>query len=462
MRQSIRRLSLALLGAFATVGLLAGYWSLWRAPGLLVREDNPRRVVAEQHIQRGEILDRDGVVLAQTLIIDGVATRGYPVPGMAPVVGYYSLRYGTSGIEGQFDSLLRGDTTDNTWQRLWSDLLHRDQVGGDIRLTLDADVQQAAANLLEGRQGAVVVLDVPSGKVLAMASAPTYDPNLLEENWDSLRDDPTAPLLNRATQGLYQPGAGLESVVLGLAINTGVATPDDPAPASGSEIIGGIILPCASNTVTPPTVADAYLSACPAAFELLGAALGPDRLNAGLADFGLLESPEFALPVESSGPAFAASELTVRQTAIGQSEMRVTPLHMAEVAAAFANRGQIPPLQLVEATRLPDNPWKPTAVSGTPRGTISRDNAASVATLMDEAVRNGAAKRAALPTRSVSGHAGLALTGPQETLSAWFIGFAHLNENEAYAVAVLLEDTTDAGEAAYVGGQVLKAAFNTR
>jgi len=462
MTQSIRRLSLALITAFGVVALFAGYWSLWRAPGLLAREDNPRLILADQRIQRGQILDRDGVVLAHTTSAEGVAVRDYPVPGAAPVVGYDSLRYGTSGIESQFDGLLSGDTTTTIWQRLWDHLLHRNPVGGDIRLTLDADVQQVTANLLAGRQGAIVVLAVPSGDVLAMASAPTYDSNLLEENWDALRDDPAAPLLNRATQGLYQPGAGLESIVLGAAINARVAALDDPAPDSRTEIVGGVILPCASNNRALLTLADAYLNACPASFEDLGAALGSERLTAALSDFGLFSSPAFALPVESSEQIFADNESSVRETAIGQSDLTVTPLHMVSVAAAFANHGQIPPLQLLAATRLPGEAWQPAQATGSPRGTISRSNADAIAGLMAESVRTGSAQRAALSSRNVSGHAGLALTGPEETLSAWFIGFVPLTDEESYAVAVLLENTSDAGEAAALGGQVLKAAIDTR
>ena len=462
MKQSIRRLAIAMEAAFAIVALFAGYWSLWRAPGLLAREDNPRRVLAEQHIQRGQILDRNGVILARSTVIDGIASREYLVPGAAPVVGYYSLRYGASGIEDQYDSLLRGDTSGTFWQRLWDGLLHRDPIGGDVRLTLDAEVQQTAATLLAGQQGAIVVIAVPSGKVLAMASAPTYDPNMLEENWDALRDDPSAPLLNRATQGLYQPGASLESIILGVAINSGEAKLNDPAHGSQSETTDGSILPCAANNRVPFTMTEAYLFACPAPFEMLGEILGPITLNAALSDFGLYESPAFALPVDFSEPHLVGTEPSAGQIAIGQGDLTVTPLHMARVVAAFANHGQMPPLTLVSETRIAGMPWQANQPDGTPRGTISPVNADAVSALMAEAVRSGAAQEAALPARSVLGHAGLALTGPDDTLSAWFLGFVPLANGESYVVAVLLEDTPNASNAASLGGQILQAAINSR
>lgn len=462
MNESIRRLSAAFQGAFLIVALFAGYWALWRAPGLLAREDNPRQVLAEQSIQRGQIFDRDGVILADTTLDNGIVVREYPTHGSAPVVGYYSLRYGTSGIENEFDDLLRGDTADTYWQRLWADLLHHNPVGGDVRLTLDADIQQAATNLLVGRMGSIVVMSVPSGEVLATASAPSYDPNTLDENWEMLRDDPGAPLLNRATQGLYQPGASLESIVLGASLNAGTSGLDDPAPGSRVVTPEGVILPCAADSQAPLTMADAFVLACPAPFEALGVALGRDSLEVALSDFGLLESPAFVLPIESSGSTVADLEPDAGQMAIGQSNLTVTPLHMVRVAAAFANHGQMPPLKLVSATRLPGGVWQPFQIAGTPRGTISRANADAIAALMVEAVRSGAAQRAALSARSVAGHAGLALTGPDEILSAWFIGFVPVNGDEALAVVVLLEDTPDAEEAAALGGQILQTAINAR
>lgn len=463
MTQAIRRLMVGLLIAFGGVALVAGYWSLIRPAGLLAREDNPRLVLAEQQVQRGQILDRDGVVLARTIFNGDEAQREYPVPAAAPAVGYYSLRYGTSGIENAQDPLLRGQTARTAWQQLWNDLLHRPSIGGDVRLTLDADVQQAAADALKGYHGAVVVVEVPSGNVLALSSAPTFDPNTLDENWDSLREDSDAPLLNRVTQGLYQPGASLQSVVLGSAINANIATVSDPALGGRSVSINSATLPCGLAEGDPPqTLADAFVEACPAPFEILGAQLGLDTLDTALTDFGLLESPEFPLAVESDGEAFIETDHSAAQLAVGQSQLTVTPLHMARIAAAFANQGQMPPLHLISATRLSEQSWQPMRVSSTPRGTISPVHADAIAEIMAEAVGRGSAQQAALPSRTVSGHAGLALTDVEGSLNAWFIGFVPLSDGGAYAVAVLLEDTPDAGEAAAIGGYVLQAALNAR
>ncbi len=209
------RVSAALI---AVLGLAAGYWGVVRADALRARADNPRLVVAEQATFRGPIYDRGGALLAFSACADAAQApapcagmrpryrRYYPHPEAAPAIGYYSLRYGTGGLEAFADAVLRGRRT------LWDDLLHRPRLGEAITSSLDLGWQLRAANALRAGsalttpQGAAVVLDWRSGEVLALVSTPRFDPNHLEQTWERLRTDPNAPLVNRATQGLYQPG----------------------------------------------------------------------------------------------------------------------------------------------------------------------------------------------------------------------------------------------------------------
>jgi len=199
----------------AALGLAAGYWGIVRAGALLARPDNPRSVEAEQATLRGPVYARDGKLLAYSSCADGPLTctsarpiylRRYPHPEAAPAIGYYSLRYGAGGLEAFADATLRGQ---RTW---WDHLLHRPRIGAGITSSLDLIWQARAGQALRAgaahttARGAAVVLDWRSGEVLALASAPSFDPNQLEQDWDALRADPGAPLVNRATQGLYQPG----------------------------------------------------------------------------------------------------------------------------------------------------------------------------------------------------------------------------------------------------------------
>jgi peptidoglycan glycosyltransferase len=461
MRGSLRRLGYGLLAAFTVVAAALAYWVMVQGGALVAREDNPRRVLYEQRLRRGTIVDRSGEPLARSVVDPetGIATRLYPHPEAAPVVGYASLRYGVSGIEAAYDDLLRGDVLIAPEQQFIQNLLHRTPEGGDVQLTLDLAVQQAAVEALDGRAGAAVALGVPDGDVLALASAPTFNPNALDETWEELAADPDAPLLNRATQGLYQPGTILESVILGAGLNTGEASPDNEWAGVAQARVNGSTLPCAGDAADIGTIGAAYVAACPRPFVMVAQDIGAERLDAALDDFGLLEPPPFTLPTGAADLDTPLAEGDLAATAIGQSGLMVSPLQMARVAAAFADSGRMPPLQIVSATRTPPGEWQAVAPEGNPRGTISPASVETVVEWMGQAVEAGPASAAALPGERVYGHAGLALSGPEGTLNAWFIGFAYETSERSIAVAVLLEDTTNAREAARVGGAVLEAAL---
>ncbi len=463
MTGSIQGLGRALGVAFVVVALALGYWSVIRHDELLARDDNPRLVLAERRIRRGQILDRRGEVLAETRIdpLSGLGARVYPYPGVAPVIGYYSLRYGVGGVEATYDEVLRGEAFSSPWERQIDALLHIPPMGGDVLLTLDLDVQQAANEALDGRKGAIVVLGAKQGEILAMSSSPSYDPNVLDDVWERLSDDPDAPLVNRATQGLYQPGSILQSVLLGSMLNVDSGVTGVAWRSGLSAAVDGGRLPCAGQPGQGQIgdIESAYLWACPLPFQVLAERIGAAPVDAALADFGLLEAPLFALPAEAPDLEVPPARDSLALTAIGQGSLTVSPLQMAMVSAAYANRGEMPALRLVYATRQAGGEWEPTETRGYARGTISRESADAVVALMGDCVAEGSAQAAAIPRQRVYGHVGLALSGPEHALLAWFIGFTYRADGEGIAVTVLLENTSDASLAASVGGQVLQAAL---
>lgn len=200
------------------VAVTAGFWSVVQAQPLASRSDNPRLVDAELAIQRGSIVDRSGVVLAASEWITQTNsvprfTRVYSQTSTAPAVGYYSQRYGAGGIEAFADVTLRGEYSQ------MDELLHRRRIGQPITITLDSALQTRLLNAISTTnepsmtRGAAVVMNWRSGEVLALVSAPTFDANQLDKEWDALRSNPNAPLLNRVTQGLYQPGGLLHWLI---------------------------------------------------------------------------------------------------------------------------------------------------------------------------------------------------------------------------------------------------------
>ncbi len=187
---------------FAILGLACGYWTLIQGPTLIARNDNPRRVDAELAIARGPILARDGTPLALSTSnpSTGIYTRSYPISNTAAAIGFYSVKYGVSGLEAIGDADLRGQLSD------LDRLLHRVQRGRAITSTIDLAVQAQLAQALNGHIGAAIATDWRTGEVLGMLSSPSFDGNQLDRDWDRLVGDQSAPLINRVTHGLYQPG----------------------------------------------------------------------------------------------------------------------------------------------------------------------------------------------------------------------------------------------------------------
>ncbi len=257
-----------MLAAFGFLALSIGWWTL---SGVSARDDNPRRIFTEQHSPRGAIVDRNGDVLAVSSPISATYVRRYPLPEAAPVVGYYSLNYGLSGVEEAADAVLRGplDPIDQ--------LLHRTPSGRTVRTTLDPITQRDLAARFT-QPGGAIILSIPDGAVLALASYPTFDPNTLDQNWKQLSVDPSAPLLNRVTQGLYQPGAILETLLLADALEQHTAALTETVERPDAPVaLDNLIVDCA-HAGPMTTLADAYANACPAPFADLGVRLGETEL----------------------------------------------------------------------------------------------------------------------------------------------------------------------------------------
>jgi penicillin-binding protein A len=435
-----------MIAAFVFVGLAAGYWAIAGADTILLRDDNPRLVIAEASILRGELVDRNGEVLAETLPNgNGTAARRYRYPETNGALGYFSFFYGAGGAEAAYDDILRGTTLNSSFQdTLAESLLHRPQVGSDVRLTLDLSIQQAAANAMQGQRGAAVVLDVPSGEVLAMVSLPTFDPNTLDTDWDTLRETPGNPFFNRVLQGRYQPGGALETPLLAAALLSGQPLGEPLELAAHPILVDGIQLTCAVRLPEVPlTLREAYAFACPYV-----------RLNI------MPDLPGFvALQEDATGEATAPFRLerdNLVETAIGQGNLTVSPLGMALLAAAIANDGNAPqPYALLE-TRAPGGEWQPVEVIRPTLPVATVNTARQLQDLMRYAVANGAAQNAGRPNIDIGGHASLAYSG--EGALSWFIGFATLGGRHSVAVAVVLENSDDPGLAADIGGTTLAAA----
>ena len=468
MIQPLNRLSAVFLLGFAVVALALGYWQVARAPELLARDDNPRLVEAERRFQRGRLLDRHGETLAYTEIGLTRTHRVYPYPSLASVTGYYSLRYGTGGLEASYDAPLRGADRDPFIR--WVDgLLHRPGRGDDVVTTIDLNLQRKVDEILGERRGAVVVMDPRTGEILALASHPTYDPNRLDEEWDALQAALGSPLLNRATQGQYPPGSVFKTVTLAAALEEGLTDPTEVfTDATGTLPVGTFIVRCRNHPGrTRLTLGEAYAFSCNVAFAELGLRLGEKRLREYAGRFGIGQAPAVPLPVATGQLAdtYPLGEENLAMTAIGQGELLVSPLQMALVAATIANDGVRPAPRLVlEVWRTRAEKMEPVPPPGEPVRVVSRLTAWQVRAAMQQAVTEGWAQGAALPGVAVAGKTGTAQVGPLEQAvgpppHSWFIGFAPADAPQVVVALVVEHGGLAAQVAAPLGGRVLQAAL---
>jgi peptidoglycan glycosyltransferase len=451
--------------AFALCMLVAagmlGYWGLIRAPELTAREDNPRWIEHERRIRRGDILDRRGRPLVRSEA-GPVRTweRVYLVPEAAPVVGYASIHLGTGGIEDAYNAELRGEDPDDVpttlRKRIRADLIPRTRAGVTVTLTLDRDLQIAASQALAGQAGAVVLLDVHTGDVLAMASQPTYDPNQIEDQWNVLSYGPDKPMLNRAAQGLYPPGQVFQTVTLAAAVQQGLAQPD-----TVYQDETGIVLtvdPPISCPSDPPavsyTLSEAYQWPCNVLFARLGIEIGSVHLADAARQLGIGQASD--LPIEvSTGELLRGGLWDARvtgQTAMGRGDFFVTPLDMALVFSTVANGGQRPTPRLVLS--VGDTPSSVPEQSSV----LSPTSAAMVGRVLVDAYQAGAAGTG-LPQTGIAGTARATDSGiPGAPDHAWFAGYAPADAPQV-AVAVIVEHAGDGwGVAAPIGVWMLELA----
>jgi cell division protein FtsW (lipid II flippase) len=417
------------LGWLALAGTL-GWWTIFRAPALVNRTDNPRRALAERSSPRGQIVDRQGELLAETVGDRGDYRRFYPDPSVAPVVGYDSRAYGQAGVEQSMDAYLRGEAGYLPQDVFWHELVQGTPPPGyDVRLTLDRQLQDQAMQALSGWVGAAVVLDPVTGNVLALASSPSFDPNRLDDTWTDLTSSDLSPLLNRASQGDYQPGTAIMPFVLGWAVQTGEIRSGQLAPSVGQGLlVDGRSLGCLASQpgATQVSYADAIRAGCPAPYFHLGESLGIAPLRAMAEKFGFGSRP--ALRIETAGGGQIASDASgsAGLEAVGQGEMTASPLQMARAFSASVTGGSLPSLQMVEAVRAPGSDWQPLpAVSKGSEALTS-----SAAAELQSALTSADGQRVEMAGEAISGTGGSRL--------AWYQG-ASLTGDPALLAVVVLE-----------------------
>ena len=495
----VPRLGTALLAGFAVLVVALSWWQVAIAAPLEARPDNPALIAAHYSQPRGSIYDARGTVLASTAVVDGIARRTYADPASTHLIGYASLRYGTSGIERAWDELLVGLRDPNPIHDIVNDVLQRPPEPHDLVLTVDERLQAFAAAQLAGSVGAVVAIDPATGAILAMTSSPTFDATLVsgdpadaEAPWAALQADPGGPFVDRARNGVYVPGSVMKVLTAAAALNAGVITPETTFPTQPQEEVTGLVVN--GFTITEHDLAgvqpalwdlsEAMQISSNIYFAHVGLELGQRGYLDGAEAFGFCDdlrigSAGHALPAAASavtavtdlGCADFVDDAELASAAFGQARVTATPLQMALVAATIANGGVMVDPFVVRQVRDPGADGQGTVIatydSPGSRQVVSPLTAEQVRQVMVDAVHGplgapyaGAGNVANYGISGVetAGKTGTAQRGGDLPPHSWFIGFVPAQDGASprIAVAVIVEGAgPGSATAAPIGGRVM-------
>jgi peptidoglycan glycosyltransferase len=452
---SVGRLLLFLVLCFSAVMAAATYWVVAGPETVLNEPINYRLRDQAGTLIRGAIVDRDGRSLVLSVPGEGgLITRRAVEPAVYSLTGYSSVQYGVGGAESAFDSILRSTgTIDDFGDAVRYDLLHLPRRGSDIRLTVSLDVQRAAAEALNmlGQPGGVVVMEASSGELLALASAPTVDPETLDARWAELVADPGRPFVNRATQGSYAVGSALSPALLAAWLIDGRDVNDElprEAVASCPDMEGF-------------TVREAFTRHCISGFAAMSETLGQTKIDALIELFGMRTSvplagftpPAVIEPAETSTPA---AELA----AAGFDSVTRSPLELAVMTAAIANGGNAPQPMLLQAIRPPDaEEWVTVEGGGQLMAVTTAQTASTIANAMRTSAANGVSHSDVCVGTDIGSI--VAMSGDDDSDQAFFLGFAQLIDGYTVIVSMAVEnaDLSQANAIASAGNTILCAAL---
>lgn len=476
MNAPLRRVSISVLVLFTLLIINVNIIQVVRADGLRTDPGNTRQLVEQYSRPRGSIVV-DGSEIAKSVSTkdDLRYLRTYPAgPVYAPVTGYYSLVYGATGIEKAENDVLDGSDPRLFVRRLTDLFTGRDPSGGDVVLTLDGKTQTAAMTALgglNGKVGAVAAIDPSSGKILALASSPGFDPNQLSTHdpkairaySQQLAQQNPVPTINQAISERYSPGSVFKVIVSAAALSTGNYTPQTPIPApdklplpQSSKQLENFNGESCNGGADQPLI-QALTISCNTAFAQLGMTLGEDKVRSMAEAFGVNDSA-FSMPLKvqpsTVGPITGQAQLAT--ASIGQQNVQITPLEGAMIAAAVANHGTLMQPYLVDSVRAPDltviDQTDP-KVMGHP---VSSQVADELTTMMTSVVTSGTGKKAQIPGVQVAGKTGTAQTDPEASDNSWFVGFAKGAHPIAIAVFIRGGGKTGGDVSAPIAKQVMQ------
>jgi len=433
------------------------YVQVIEAGSLSKRPDNRRVLLDEYSRERGPILVGGDPIARSVETKDALVYQRVYADGplYGHVTGFYSSIYGRTYLEESENPILAG-TDNRLFVRRVIDLATgRNPQGGSVLLTIDARAQKAADTALGTKVGAVVAIEPKTGRILAMVSHPTYNPNKLashsastqQKAYQTYVDDQTDPMLNRATRQRYPPGSTFKLITAAAALSTGDYTPTSSLPSPKM-----LPVPQTTHTINNEnnstcgavkgmlTMQQALAVSCNTTFAGLGMKIGASALAVQAEKFGFNSSPMATFPDVTSVFPQQMDMPETALSAIGQYDVAATPLQMSMVSAGIANGGQLMRPYLSAVVRGPDlrpiSITRPQVLSQA----VTPEVAAQLTQMMERVVASGTGKNGQISGVRVAGKTGTAESAPNRPPYAWFTAFAPA-DNPQVAVAVVIENS---------------------
>lgn len=435
------------LGLFALMMGYFTYFQIFRSDEVVNNSYNKRQEVLAERVVRGDILSSEGDVLAHSRVDnEGNETREYPYGAVfAHVVGRFSK--GRTGIE-EAENIRLLTSNINSFEVMYADLIGVKSPGDNVVTTLNTRLQQIAYDALGNHKGAVVVLEPSTGKILAMVSKPSYDPNDIDREWENLiiedekGGDSDSPLVNRAAQGLYPPGSTFKLLTSLEFMRENITYKDYKFNCNGKIKYETMTIHCYNNKAHgKEDLQTSFAKSCNTSFANIGMNLKLNSFYRLCEDF-LFNQP---LPVsmESNPSSFTLQSGTsgkaeAMQTAIGQGNTLITPLHNAMLAATVANGGVMMKPYVVDHI---ENAEGGTVQNYSPKiisKPMTSTEAAYLGEMMRLVVTEGTGKKLKDMKVNAAGKTGSADHGEGEAAHAWFIGYAPYEKPEI-AISVIVE-----------------------
>ncbi len=478
MNRQIRQLAFGLMACYVVLFVALNYWQVGRKTELDARFDNTRQVLREFNKPRGPIVTTDGVVVARSFDNPPGSryeySREYPAGDLlANVTGYFTFAFGSTQVERLHGDVLTGSTAEQQVRGLADLLSGQTSATGTVELALRHDAQNVAKFLLGGRTGSVTVIETKTGAIRAMYSNPTYDPNTFvnapfeeaQTTITELQNAPGNPMLAHAYQDRYMPGSTFKVITTGIALEAGAVGLDTRFPDEREWVPPQTNDPIQNynGSLCGGDLATVFARSCNIPFAKTSVALGPLGMVAGTLAWGMEEPVPIDLPRPAASTFGNTDQLDQELPLLairgfGQSEVQMVPLHMAMVAGAVANGGQMMVPYAVEATydaqgrlldRTDPSVWK------TP---LSPENAAIETQLMIGVAERGTASccialNGGIPVAAKTGTAELGVPSNPDLSHAWIVAFAPADDPQ-YAVSVLLTNVESTPDVAATGGRL--------